>query len=111
MLSVPVPALKEIAKDVIVAILGASVGLAGLLLVFVGFVYARAESFETRRGDRYRFVAKIGLLPVCLSLGAAWLCMCWLGGNPDAYGWAVLLFKISLIGTGLYGLMALLFYQ
>jgi hypothetical protein len=39
-------------KDIILAVIGASVALASLLLVFVGFVYAHAETFETKRRDR-----------------------------------------------------------
>jgi hypothetical protein len=33
-------------KDLIIALFGAAVGLAGILLVFVGFIYAHSETLE-----------------------------------------------------------------
>lgn len=49
-------------KDTALAIMGAAVGLAGLLLVFSGFLLARAAQYESKRGDVYRVFAKFGLL-------------------------------------------------
>src|SRR5689334_4083673 len=110
MTPVPVPPVKDIAKDVIIAILGSSVGLAGLLLVFVGFVYSKAGSFQTRRGDFYKNVAKAGVAPFSAAIIAAWFCLLWLAGHPWAYGWAFFCFAVSTILTGVYGVVALLFY-
>lgn len=39
------------AKDLVIAILGGSVALAGLLLVFSGFLFAQAESFPPEHTD------------------------------------------------------------
>ena len=103
------PVASDVAKDVVIAILGAAVGLAGLLLVFIGFVYSRAEGFETRRGDRYRLVAKVGLAPFVISLGCAWCCLSWLTGDSASYWWSVFLFRAAIIFTGIYGAATLLF--
>ena len=51
-------------KDIVIAMFGAAVGLAGILLVFVGFVYSHAETIDladTRR--KYKIIAKLGLAP------------------------------------------------
>jgi len=105
----PVPPLKDIAKDVMVAVLGTAVGLAGLLLVFIGFVYAHAEGMSnTRRARLYKVVAKIGLVPFLTSLVSAWLSFSWLGGSADAYAGAILFFYLTIVFTGLYGAIALL---
>ncbi len=84
--------------------------LAGLLLVFVGFVYAHAETFETRRGDVYRYVAKAGLVPFLASLVCAWLCLDSLMGNAGLVGPSILAFRLTLLGVALYGAIALLFF-
>jgi hypothetical protein len=55
-------------KDIAVAALGASAGLAAMLLVFVGFLFARADSMPAEVADEvtrpYRNAAKCGLVPV-----------------------------------------------
>lgn len=98
-------------RDTVIAVLGASVSLAGLLLVFIGFVYARAESFETKRGDAYRRAAKLGLVPFLTSLGCAWFCVEWLTGCQGAFGPVVMTFRAALIATAAYGAIALLLYH
>jgi hypothetical protein len=103
------PRAAEVAKDIIVAVLGTSVGLAGLLLVFVGFVYARADAFQTKRADRYRTLAKLGMIPFLISLLCAWFSFNWLIGDSSEYLGALLLFRASLITTALYGLVAMFY--
>lgn len=99
-------------SQIISTILGSSVALAGILLIFVGFVYSRTETFErTDRIQRYRVVAKLGLIPFMLALVSAWLCLNWLGSpSVDLYNYAVLVFRTCLVLTGSYGVIALLFY-
>jgi hypothetical protein len=97
-------------KDTIVAVLGASAALAGLLLVFIGFVYARGESYETRRGNRFKIVAKIGVVPFLVTLACAWFCLEWLTGTQGAYSWSIGFFKLGLVTTAIYGAITLLFY-
>ncbi len=99
-------------RETITAVLGSSVGLAGILLVFVGFVYSRVETFERAdRIQRYRIVAKLGMIPFVLALVSAWLCLNWLGSpSADLYSHAILVFRTCLVFTGSYGVIALLLY-
>jgi hypothetical protein len=99
-------------ETVISSILGASVGLAGILLVFVGFIYTRSEGFQvTSRAKKYQMVAKTGLMPFTVAIVCAWICLKWFATpTPSLYNWAVWSFQSCLILTGLYGIIALLFY-
>jgi hypothetical protein len=65
-------------RDTVVAALGAAVDLAGLLLVFVGFVYARGEAMASKRGDRFKNVARGGMVTLVASLACAWFCVTFL---------------------------------
>jgi len=63
-------------KDTIVAILGAGVGLAGVLLVFVGFIYSHSETFQVPEvKKKYQKVARFGLIPFIVSLFSSWMCL------------------------------------
>ena len=99
-------------RDTVTAVFSSSVGLAGILLVFVGFVYSRTETFERAdRVRRYQIVAKLGVIPFALALVSAWLCLMWLGSsNAELYNDAIFVFQACLVLTGLYGVIALLFY-
>jgi len=99
-------------ETVVSSILGASGGLAGILLVFVGFIYTRAEGFEVAsRVRKYQAVGKVGLIPFAMALVCSWLCLQWfLSPDPMMYMWAVYSFQACLVLTGLYGIVALLFY-
>jgi hypothetical protein len=99
-------------KDVVVAIFGAAVGLAGILLVVVGFVYSHAES-QPLADDRKKFklIAKIGLLPFLICIACAFLCVNWMSSpSPAVLCWL----RYTLYGgmglTALYGVVAFLFY-
>lgn len=99
-------------KDTIIAALGSVIGLAGLLLIFIGFVYTRGEAFgNVATARRYQRVAKTGLVPFAISLISAWFCLRWLqwGGSAD-YFLAILLFKGALILTLAYGIISVLTY-
>ena len=56
-------------KDTIIAALGCAIGLAGMLLVFFGFVYAHGESFANVSSAKR--VVKTGLVPFSLKLVSA----------------------------------------
>lgn len=43
--------MPEYSKDTIIAVLGASVGLAGLLLVVAGYVFSQINSFPSENTD------------------------------------------------------------
>jgi hypothetical protein len=55
-------------KDVILAILGSDIAVAGLILVFAGFLMTKADSFEgSRYGDKFNWLALGGLIPIICS--------------------------------------------
>ena len=95
-------------KDVILGILGASVALAGLILVFGGFIFAQAASFPSTTDDkiikRYTTAGRLALLPFWTSLVTTLLSMLWLlHQSPCIYGASVFLFIVLVVGTGVYG--------
>jgi hypothetical protein len=99
-------------KDIVIAIFGAAVGLAGILLVFVGFIYSHAETIDladTRQ--KYKVVAKLGLIPFLISLLSASLCLNWmLSPSPGVFCWVRYSFYGGMGSTALYGIVAFLFY-
>jgi hypothetical protein len=99
-------------KDLVIALFGAAVGLAGILLVFVGFIYAHAETMEL--GDdrkKYKRVAKFGMGPFFFSLCSAFVCIQWLLCPSEALAkWSLYTFYLGMGSTALYGLTAFLFY-
>jgi hypothetical protein len=100
------------AKDIVIAIFGAAVGLAGILLVVVGFVYSHAES-QPLEGDRKKFkrVAKVGLLPFVICLFCAFLCVRWMSlASPSLLCWIECSLYVGMGLTALYGVVAFLFY-
>ena len=108
--------MPEYSKDVMLALLGASVGLAGLLLAVSGFVFAQAGSFPPETTDdetigRYERAGKVGLVPFCLSLVEAALCLTWLlHSSASLYTAGVVGFYLLLILTAVYGFVLLLRY-
>jgi len=108
--------MPEYSKDVMLALLGASVGLAGLLLVVAGFVFAQAGSFPPETTDdetiaRYERAGKVGLIPFGLSLVEAGLCLAWLlHSSSSLYVVTVAGFFLLLVLTAMYGFILLLRY-
>jgi hypothetical protein len=108
--------MPEYAKDVMLALLGGSVGLAGLLLAVSGFVFAQAGSFPPETTDdetieRYERAGKIGLVPFGLSLAEAGVCLAWLLHSSSAlYAVGVAGFFLLLVLTAAYGFVLLLRY-
>jgi hypothetical protein len=108
--------VPDYAKDVVIAVLGASVGLAGLLLVFSGFVFAQADGFPKATTDdaiidKYRTVGRFGLAPFLLSLLISALAVIWfLHPSPCLYYASVFGFIALLLGSALYGTVVLGFY-
>ena len=103
-------------KDLIMVIMGASVSLGGLLLVFGGFVFSQAESFPDETTDdstikRFKKAGKYSLWPFLLSLMVAGLSFVWLL-YPTYYLYlsSLIGFAILLIGTGIYGITVLKYY-
>jgi hypothetical protein len=95
-------------KDVVVGILGASGALAGLLLVFGGFIFSQAASFPSSTDDqiirKYTKAGRLAIFPfwgflITTLLSIAWL----LHQSTCVYVACVSLFVILVIGTGIYG--------
>jgi hypothetical protein len=107
--------MPEYSKDVVIAILGASIGLAGLLLVVSGFVLSYVASLSTvvsnERKARYERAARLGLIPFLLALADAALSLRWLlHSNPSVYSAVVGGFFLVLALTAAYGVVLLLKY-
>jgi hypothetical protein len=98
-------------KDVIVGILGASGALAGLLLVFSGFVFAQAASFPEETDDKviekYRTAGRLAIYPFWGFLVTTLLSLAWmLHPHSCVYLICIVLFFILVLGTGIYGTLA-----
>src|SRR5690348_12866779 len=98
-------------KDVILGILGASGALAGLLLVFSGFIFAQAASFPATTDDtllaRYAKAGRLGIFPFLGFLITTLLCIAWLlRPNTFVYVLCIVMFVLLVVGTGVYGLLA-----
>ena len=81
----------------------------------MGFVYSQAESFPTgtdrRISQRYKVVAKIGLIPFALAIVLAGMSFSGLIASPDSVRHAaIVLFWIELALLLVYGCASVLFY-
>ena len=95
-------------KDVVLGILGASGALAGLLLVFGGFIFSQAASFPSSTDDeiigKYTKAGRLAILPFWGFLITTLLSIAWLLHQSEwVYVVCVSLFVILVIGTGIYG--------
>ena len=108
--------MPEYAKDVIIALLGSSVALGGLLLVFSGFVFAQADGFPKATTDdaiinRYRNVGRLGLVPFMISLILSAINVVWfMCPTENLYRVSVYGFLFLLVGTAGYAVAVLGFY-
>ena len=94
-------------KDVIEAVLGSDIAIAGLVLVFAGFLLTKAESFRgSRSGYVYNWLAVAGLIPIVASLIAAWMCIDALQGGKWEAEHALLMLKIAIVLTGSYAIIS-----
>jgi hypothetical protein len=89
-------------KEVVLAVLGSSAGLGGFVLVFLGMIIGRYESYS---GDvpadvvrPYRTAGGLLLVAFALSLLTAAVCLFWLaaGGPKDAYPVTLVMFVVQL---------------
>ena len=103
-------------KDIVTTILGASVGLAGLLLVFSGFLFAQAESFPRATTDnaiinKFKKAGRFGLIPFLLALLLAGMSIVWLlWPDPCLFLLSWTGFIVLLLGTALYGSIVIYYY-
>jgi cytochrome bd-type quinol oxidase subunit 2 len=95
-----------IEKDTILAVLGNDIAVAGLVLIFAGFLFTKSGEYQTRRGDKYRWLAAAGMIPVMVALLSGWLCIDAIEGNLWDANHALPFLKIVLALTGLYAIIA-----
>jgi uncharacterized membrane protein len=96
-------------RDVILAMFGSDIAIAGLVLVFAGFLVGKAASYGgSRSGDKYNWIAVAGLVPIVASLVAAWMCIDALQGCQWEAAHTLLIMKIVLALTGAYAIIAAL---
>jgi hypothetical protein len=95
-------------KDVVLAFLGASAGIAGLTLVFLGLVVASVQAFQpgTARSilRRYQRPAITVLAAFASSLIATVLAACWLVVLGDVHGLYVAAVVMFFLQLGLLSL-------
>jgi hypothetical protein len=98
-------------KDMALAILQAAIAIAGLVLVYSGFLAARGSDAKgDRSGDKFLSLAKFGLIPVisslfCSGMGVRVLLVGRWGSSWCA-SWLILAFEIVLALTGVYAIIA-----
>lgn len=101
--------VPDYAKDVVLGVLGASVALAGLLLVFCGFVFGQAASFPPATTDdskieRYKRAGALGLWPFLGSIVNSVAVVIWLIWPGCRLYFGILGFFIVLLAaTAVYG--------
>jgi hypothetical protein len=89
-------------KDVILALLGASAGLAGFVLVFLGVIIATYQSYAGNAPAPvvrpFRTTGGVLFGAFGYSLVTVTVCLVWLvlGGPSPLYGWAIGLFVVQL---------------
>lgn len=98
-------------KDLVVGILGASGTLAGLLLVFGGFLFSQAASFPPETPDnvtsKFSKAGRFATWPFIGFLLSTMLCVVWLLYSECWLYWLdVIVFLVSVVATGIYGVAA-----
>lgn len=97
-------------ENISLGILQAAIALAGLLLIFVGFLLGKADQIDLKsKRTVVRILAVVGLIPFSAALVCAWQSVWSLQG---AHGSAMTLFitlKIVLALTFCYAIMATFF--
>jgi len=97
-------------KDVEIGVLGAAIGLAGLLLVFVGYLLsAAAQIQEQTPRRRLKAAACTALIPFLCCLGCAWMSIEAIQGDVFSAEHLLLSAKIVLVITGIYAILATIF--
>jgi hypothetical protein len=97
-------------RDVILAVLGSDIGIAGLLLIFAGFVITKAESFTVvRKAFAYRWIARFSLVPIVAALASAWMSIDAVQGCSWCADYSLCSLKIVLVLTGIYAIIGALF--
>jgi hypothetical protein len=95
-------------RESALAILGAAIGDAGLLLVFAGFLLIKADSYQTKRGDKFRWIAKAALIPLLAAIACTWIAVDAAQGGSWQGAYLYCSFKIVLAVSAVYAIIAVL---
>jgi hypothetical protein len=94
--------------DTILTVMSSGIALAGLLLIFSGFLFSKAASFSTERGDKFKVLAKLTLLPVLASLALTWVSIMALEGNHWSGLHLITLLKVTVGITAAFAIVGIL---
>ena len=95
-------------RDTILATLSSGIALAGLLLIFSGFLFSKATSFETRRGEKFKTLAKLTLIPVLAALALTWISILALEGDQWASLHLITFLKVTIGITAIFAIVGIL---
>jgi hypothetical protein len=103
--SVPEP------KDLVLGIMGSSGAIAGLLLIFSGFLFGEAASLPRTTDDaildKLQRSARMAIIPFCGFLATTLLSTIWLiHPSPCVYWLNTVFFLVLVVATGIYGVWA-----
>src|ERR1700722_18719952 len=98
-------------KDEALAILQAAIAIAGLVLVYSGFVLAKGAALsDVRKAKKFQRLAQWGLVPVVVSLFCALMGIRALlrvtFGFEWSSDWILFAFEVVLFVTGAYAIIA-----
>ncbi|MFZ3200131.1 MAG: hypothetical protein WA175_03165 [Candidatus Acidiferrales bacterium] len=94
-------------NNTILAVLQSEIGLAGLLLVFAGFLLTKSASVPSEYKTRFTILCGVTLLSFLGDLGLSFLCVRIIKGNPWGEGHVLCDLEISLVLTALVGICGL----
>ena len=92
--------------DTILAVLQSDIGIAALIVVFAGFLLTKGETYQTRRGDRYRVIALLSLLPLLACVASIWISMDAIEGSAWCANHSLWSLKMVLVFAGIYAIIA-----
>lgn len=103
-------------KDAMTAVVGGGISLGGLLLIFVGFLFAQAAALAYASSptpkpitQRYRALAVLGIIPFSLALLTALAALAyWFAPSPALAHWVLAAFAFCVVVSIIYGVVTAL---
>lgn len=88
------------------AVLGGALALAGVLLIFIGFILPKTEAYSETKADKFRWIARLGLIPFLAALFCAWASISAVQGSvwSGMHLWGVL--RLTLVLTAIYAIIS-----
>lgn len=94
-------------RDIALAVMSNGIAVAGLLLVFIGFLLGKADQIDlARKRNRVRFVAISGLIPFLASLACALISIWAIQGAAWSDHHLFTALKLEIALTAGYAIMA-----